>query len=56
MNEDLGSVPLFFPLEWSVFCFKVGFSTTGQEEMIVAFLSTLDEEHYREDKIVGFEY
>jgi hypothetical protein len=56
MDEDPGSVPPFSPLEWSLLCSKVGFSTKGQEEMIVAFLSALDKEHYREDKIVGFEY
>jgi hypothetical protein len=29
---------------------------SGKEEKVVAFLSTLDEEHYGEDKILGFEY
>ena len=42
MYEDLGSVPPFYPLEWSLLCSMVGFGTKGQEEKTVAFLYALD--------------
>jgi len=41
------------PLEWTLVCSTVGFGSKGQEDKIVAFLSALDEEHIREDKLVG---
>jgi hypothetical protein len=41
MYEDFGSVPLFYPSEWSLLCSFVVFGTKGQEEKI-AFLYTLD--------------
>lgn len=50
---SLRVVSTFSPLKWSLLCSKVGFRSKGQEDKIVAFLSALDEEHIREDKLVG---
>jgi hypothetical protein len=51
--ESVGGVQLFSPLECSLLCSTVGFGSKGQEDKTMAFLSALDEEHIREDKLVG---
>jgi hypothetical protein len=51
--EFAGDVQPFSPLEWSLLCSTVGFGSKGKEDKTVAFLSALDEEHIREDKLVG---
>jgi hypothetical protein len=49
----VGGVQPFYPLEWSLPCSMVGFGSKGQQDKTVAFLSALDEEHIRKDKLVG---
>jgi hypothetical protein len=51
--EAAGDVQSFSPLEWSLLCSTVGFGSKGQEDKTVAFLFALDEEHIREDNLVG---
>jgi hypothetical protein len=53
--EFVGGVQPLSPLEWSLLCSTVGFRSKGQEDKIVAFLFSLDEEYIREDKLVGLE-
>jgi len=50
-----GGVQPLSPLEWSKLCSTVGFGSKGQEDKTMAFLFALDEEHIREDKLVGWE-
>jgi hypothetical protein len=52
----VGGLQPISPLEWSLFCSSMGFRTKGQEDKFVAFLSALDEEHRRMDKIEGCEH
>jgi hypothetical protein len=40
-------------LEWSLFWSLIGSGDKGEEDKIVAFLSALDEEHRRWDKLRG---
>jgi hypothetical protein len=44
-----------FSLIWSGLCYAPppGFGSKGQEDKTMTFLSALDEEHIREDKVVG---
>jgi len=51
--ESAGGVQPLSPLEWSLICSTVGFGSKGQEDKTVAFLFSLDEEHIREDKLMG---
>jgi hypothetical protein len=43
------------PMEWSLFWSSIGSGDKGEEDKSVAFLSALDEEHRRRDKIKGCE-
>jgi len=43
------------PMEWSLFWSSIGSRDKGEEDKSVAFLSALDEEHRRWDKIEGCE-
>jgi len=54
--EVAGGVQPFSALEWSMVCSTVGFGIKGQEDKTVAYLSALEEEHMREDKLEGCEY
>jgi hypothetical protein len=42
-------------MEWSLFWSSIGSRDKGEEDKSVAFLSALDEEHRRWDKIEGCE-
>jgi hypothetical protein len=53
--EVAGGVQSFSLLGGSLFCSTVGFGSKGQEDKTVAFIFALDEEHIREDKLVGWE-
>jgi hypothetical protein len=50
---SLDGIQSFSPLVWSLLCSTVGFRSKGQDDRIVTFLSALDEEHFREDMLVG---
>jgi len=53
--NSAGGPQFISPLEWSMFCSSVEFGDKGQEAETVAFLSALDMEHWRLDKIEGCE-
>jgi hypothetical protein len=50
LNSTCGSQAIS-PMEWSLFWSSIGSGDKGEEDKTVAFLSALDEEHRRWDKI-----
>jgi len=49
--NSAGGSQAISPMEWSLFWSSIGFGDKGEEDKTVAFLSALDEEHRRWDKI-----